>query len=94
MSDLETLERRVNELERRLDDVIANRTILDATGEPVRRWRYRGGTSRILVGVVIILLGLMWLGQEYGVDWLRDIRFWPVAVIAFGLLIIFGERKR
>ncbi len=92
MGDLQNLERRLDEIERKLDDSQhghAPRPSGECT--PARRWR--GGTARVLFGVLILLLGLLYLGKDY-VYWLQHVKFWPIAVIAFGLIILFGERGR
>jgi hypothetical protein len=89
MSDLESLERRVNEIEHKLD-----RLTQDAGGEPELFHHTRGRTPRIYIGVLILLLGLLWLGKDFDIEWLQRMEFWPIAVMVIGLLIIIGERRR
>jgi hypothetical protein len=82
-SELDDLLRRVDELERKLAGSLAD-------DRPTRsRRRLRGNT---FMGIVILLVGLVWLGRSYDIGWLDDIRFWPAAVILFGLFLIFGDR--
>ncbi len=94
MSDLENLERRVSDVERRLDEALMNRVVREAGGEPEPLRRGRGNSARIYVGIVFLVLGLLWLGKNYGIDWLARVDVWPIIVIALGLLIIFGDRGR
>jgi hypothetical protein len=89
MADLETLERRMDELERRLD--LMSRQGTPATDAPRRT---HGASGRVVIGALFLILGLIWLGKNFGLDWLQQIEFWPIAVIAIGLFIIFGERGR
>jgi hypothetical protein len=95
MSETEDLERRVGQLERRLDETLTNRMVKTASAEPekpVRRGPTR--TSRVFWGLFVLLVGLIWLGQNFEIEWLNNLKFWPVAVIVFGVYLIFGDRGR
>ena len=89
MSDLETLQGRLDAIERKLDDVI-RRVPVEGDTAKVRR---RGRVGRIFWGVFVFALGLIWLGQNVGIEWLIGLKFWPVAVSVFGLFLIFGDRN-
>jgi fatty acid desaturase len=89
MADLETLQSRLDAIERKLDDVIGR---FPAEGDTAKV-RRRSRTGRIFWGVFIFALGLIWLGQNFGIEWLGGLKFWPVAVIVFGLFLIFGDRN-
>jgi hypothetical protein len=89
MSELETLQGRLDVIERKLDEAIRR---LPAEGDTAKV-RRRSRASRIFWGVFVFALGLIWLGQNFGIEWLSGLRFWPVAVIVFGLFLIFGDRN-
>ena len=89
MSDLETLQSRLDAIERKLDDVI-RRVPAEGDTAKVRR---RGRVGHIFWGIFVFALGLIWLGQNFGIEWLSGLKFWPVAVIVFGLFLIFGDRN-
>jgi hypothetical protein len=48
-----------------------------------------GAIVGIAIGVIIVLWGLMWLGQQTGAI-ARTVEVWPFAVIIFGILIVIG----
>jgi hypothetical protein len=89
MSDLETLQGRLDAIERKLDEAI-RRFPAEGDAAKVRR---RSRTGHIFWGIFVFALGLIWLGQNFGIEWLNGLKFWPVAVIVFGLFLIFGDRK-
>ncbi|RPH95144.1 hypothetical protein EHM69_05395 [candidate division KSB1 bacterium] len=90
MSDMESLENRMQQIERKLDDLALRIPMSGETSKAVRR---RGRTSRVFWGIFILALGFIWLGQNFGIEWLNSLRFWPVAVIVFGVYLIFGDRN-
>jgi predicted membrane protein len=57
----------------------------------------RLSTSRLLVGLILLLLGILFLGDQ--VHWfdvgLGDLwqYFWPTVIILFGLSILFGSHR-
>jgi tetrahydromethanopterin S-methyltransferase subunit G len=89
MADLETLQSRLDAIERKLDDVVKHFSAENV----VTKIRKRGRAGRIFWGIFVCALGLIWLGQNFGMEWLSSLRFWPVAVIVFGLFLIFGDRN-
>jgi fatty acid desaturase len=88
MSDLETLQNRLDAIERKLDDVM-QRFSREGDAAKIRRSRR---TGRIFLGIFILALGLIWLGQNLHIEWLSGFWFWPVVVIVFGLFLIFADR--
>jgi hypothetical protein len=54
----------------------------------------RHGWFRILLGLIVLLAGIGWLGNEMK-WWNVNIPFWPVVVIIIGAAIFLGgiERK-
>jgi hypothetical protein len=104
MSDFESIERRLEQIERKLDeavrkeadtgnldDVLKKRVTREAAGEPEPARRNRRRVSRVFWGIFIVAVGGIWLAQN--MDWLTtDIHWWPIALIVFGLYMIFGSR--
>jgi uncharacterized membrane protein YvbJ len=48
-----------------------------------------GAIVGIAIGVIILLWGLVWLGQQTGTI-ARTVEIWPIAAIIFGILIVIG----
>jgi uncharacterized membrane protein YvbJ len=48
-----------------------------------------GAILGIAIGVIIILWGLIWLGQQTGVI-AQTVEMWPIAAIILGILIVIG----
>ena len=94
MSDLENLERRVAEIERKLDVSLGRQAPPDADRDFDHPHGRRGRPARWFLGALILIVGLVWLGQGYDVEWLNRLRVWPLAVIAVGLLVILGDSRR
>jgi fatty acid desaturase len=88
MTDLDTLQGRLDAIERKLDDAM-KRLVAEAETPKVRR---RGRVGRIFWGILIFVLGMIWLGQNLNIAWLSGLKFWPLAVIVVGLFLIFGDR--
>jgi hypothetical protein len=87
MSDPSELESRMEALEKKLSAMRQ-----DAVVEPEkesRRPRQTRRSGKIFVGILILMLGLIWLGQNLDIEWVRDLKFWPLAVIAFGVYLLF-----
>ncbi|MCY7350163.1 MAG: DUF5668 domain-containing protein [Cytophagaceae bacterium] len=54
-------------------------------------------TSNLVGGIVLIVLGVIFLGNE--LDWfhirLRDVfRFWPLVLIAYGVYFLVRSKQR
>jgi hypothetical protein len=89
MNENDPVQNRLEAIERKLDEVAKR---FPAEGE-AKKAPHRGRTARIFWGIFIFALGLIWLGQNFGIEWLGSLKFWPVAVIVFGLYLIFGDRN-
>jgi len=48
-----------------------------------------GAIVGIAIGVIILIWGFLWLGQQAGVI-SSTVEIWPIAVIIFGILIVVG----
>jgi uncharacterized membrane protein YvbJ len=48
-----------------------------------------GAILGIAIGVIIILWGFIWLGQQTGAI-AQTVEMWPIAAIIFGILIVIG----
>jgi hypothetical protein len=55
--------------------------------------RKRDNRSQVFFGIVVMIAGLIWLGKSLEIEWLDQIKFWPVVVILFGLYLIIGDRN-
>lgn len=60
----------------------------EASGE-VAKERHR---ARNILGIILIVLGVIFLLANFGFPWLRYL--WPLVVIAIGALIIFSSRRK
>ena|SRR3989339_505999 len=88
-SDLERLERKLDEAIRRLDRE-CEQLSKSASGKqsPLESVRYRGN---LFWGGFLLLAGLIWLGGSLG--WFKDSIPWgPVIVIFFGLVLLYRRR--
>jgi len=90
MADLESIERRLERIEQRMNEVVS----ASAAGIDEKPKRVRRGSAHVFWGIFIIAIGLIWLGQTLGVKWIESVRIWPIALIAFGLFLIFVGRGR
>lgn len=66
----------------------------EAVTETVGTEPRRGETNGpLILGIVLVIAGLFFLLREYlpTIDWDR---FWPVAVIALGVLLLVGSMRR
>jgi hypothetical protein len=65
-------------------------------------WAHRSHpASGYKFGILLITIGLIWLGAAVGwidLSWLRSVPFWPTAFILFGVWLVFkgstGGKKK
>jgi phage shock protein C len=60
--------------------------------QPVPR-RSRSGTGSWIVGLILVVLGLYFLGLEYLPDINLD-RLWPLGLVLVGVVLLFGALRR
>lgn len=90
----ESLDARLQQLDRKLDQLTAQ---LTATDERDLKLRRRMGASRIdrtFWGIFLVVLGGLWLADR--MEWI-DISagwLWPSLLIGFGLYLVLGGRER
>lgn len=89
MSEIESLERRLVEIERKLDSLLSRQPSPQVEAKSQSK-RASSRTSRVFWGIFILVVGLIWLGESLQVSWLEDFKYWPFALIVFGLYLIFG----
>ncbi len=61
-----------------------------------RSWSF-GRNSRIRFGVLLVIIGLIWLGARMGyipAEWFHSGFFWPAVVILIGAWIVVKSRIR
>ncbi|MBU0508024.1 hypothetical protein KKH27_04215 [bacterium] len=93
MDDLDRFDQRLSQIERKLDSILTRESLVGpASGHAAPK--RRSNTSRVLWGIIVCVLGVIWLGQALDVQWLKSLEIMPLAVIAFGLYLIFGSRNR
>ena len=46
----------------------------------------------IIFGLIVLALGLLWMGNEAG-WWAINLPFWPLVVVIIGIFILFGSIK-
>jgi hypothetical protein len=51
-----------------------------------------GGVFGIVFGLIVLALGLLWMGNEAG-WWAINLPFWPLVVVIIGVFILFGSIK-
>lgn len=57
--------------------------------QPARRTRRGSGSGSWIFGLILIGLGLYFLGLEY-LPWIEFSRLWPLGLVALGLVLLFG----
>lgn len=85
MDSSNDIERRLADLERKLDNVLRRLSTEPERDSKTQKPQATGRGRRIFWGLFIVIIGLIWLGQNYNVQWLSDLKLWPVALIAFGV---------
>ena len=61
-----------------------------------KEWHYEShgsGFGGIIFGLIVLALGLIWMGNEAG-WWAIDLPFWPLVVVVIGLFMFFGSLKK
>jgi uncharacterized membrane protein YoaK (UPF0700 family) len=57
------------------------------------RWTHQGNPARKKkIGILLVIIGLIWLGARVGLldlSWLQVVPFWPLALILLGVLMIY-----
>lgn len=92
MDEFDVLKRRIEDLERRVNTLQGEPPLPGSELERAERRRKSSHTSRLVLGIIIVAVGLLWLGENYDIWFLRDLSIWPVLLIVFGFYLIFGER--
>jgi len=94
MEQSESVEQRLVRIEQKVDRLLSQAVspIGHEAGAPVKR--PRGRTGRVLLGFLIMIISLVWLGQNFGIEWLGKLRILPLVLIAFGLYLAFGGQER
>ena len=94
MNGSESIERRLAQIEQKLDRLLSQAAfpVGHETGTPVRKTR--GRTGRVFLGFLIVIISLVWLGQNLGIDWLGKFNILPLVLITFGLYLAFGGQDR
>ena len=62
---------------------------------------HRNPASKMKIGLLLVAIGLLWLGASLGfldLSWLRAVPFWPTAFILFGVWLVYnglmGEKPK
>jgi hypothetical protein len=50
----------------------------------------KGGLGHLVIAVILILLGVIWMGNEAGWWAAINIPFWPAVIVLIGLAMLFG----
>ena len=58
-----------------------------------RKEKGEGGVAGIIFGILVIALGVVWMGNEAG-WWLINLPFWPLVIVIIGLFMFFGSLKK
>ena len=83
---LEEVDQRISEVMKKVDEKVG-----EITGES--RKKTRKVWDNTFWGVVLLLVGFFWLGNN--LDWFRiSIPFWPVVLIVIGLYLLLENRHR
>jgi|WetSurMetagenome_2_1015567.scaffolds.fasta_scaffold313243_1 hypothetical protein len=60
-------------------------------------FHHRRPTSKMKTGLLLVAIGLLWLGAAMGwidLSWMHGIPFWPAVFILFGLWLVFKGSTR
>ena len=53
--------------------------------------------SRLRIGILLIIIGAMWLGARMGLldlTWLHTVPFWPLVIILCGVWMVYEGLSR
>lgn len=89
MNGSESTDAQLDRIERKLDGVLQRTdNAIQAAAKPASR------LGRVFLGIFVLLIGLVWLGQNLGLRWLSELRFWPLMLILVGVFLMVGGRRR
>ena len=83
----------VEEIDRQIEEVVkkVDEKIEHIGGEPRKKSRKHWDNS--FWGIVLIVVGLLWLGNN--LHWFRiHLPVWPLVLIVFGLYLLLEHRRR
>lgn len=61
--------------------------------QPQRRQRNRSGSGSWVFGLILVVVGLYFLGKEYLPDLDLD-RLWPLGLVLVGVVLLFGALRQ
>lgn len=61
--------------------------------QPAHRARRRSGGGTWIFGLILVGLGLYFLGLEY-LPWIEFDRLWPLGLVLLGVILLFGAMRR
>lgn len=88
MNGTESADARLERIESKLDSALQRADAAQTAAKPA------GRTGRVFLGIFVLLIGLVWLGQNLGVRWLSELRLWPLVLILIGIFLLIGDRRR
>ncbi len=91
MADMESIERRLLQIEQKLDSLMSRSAFSDdGIAKPAKSNKSRSG--RVFFGLLIVVISLVWLGQNFDIQWLSRLNILPLVLIGFGIYLAFGGR--
>ena len=71
------------------------RDVTDDNVEEIKQKMKAGQRGRNVLGIILVIVGILFLLASFRFFWwLRWTYLWPLVLIAIGLLIIFGSRRK
>ena len=92
MSDMENMEQRLGQIEQKVDQLLSRQSQVWGEDHSAAVPKRHSHTGRIFLGFLIVIISLVWMGQNFGIDWLGKLKILPLVLIAFGLYLAFGGR--